>query len=79
MVVKAPVAIWKRKGMWNLNLYELTDAYLQLQELMEDPEVDAQVIADTMEHLADKYPEVTEGEVREIFEKIQMIGFNVQN
>ncbi len=29
------------------------------------------VIADTMEHLADKYPEVTEGEVREIFEKIQ--------
>ena len=32
-----------------MNLYELTDAYLQLQELMEDPEVDAQVIADTME------------------------------
>ena len=29
------------------------------------------VIAVTMEHLADKYPEVTEGEVREIFEKIQ--------
>lgn len=32
-----------------MNLYELTDAYLQLQELMEDPEVDAQIIADTME------------------------------
>ena len=32
-----------------MNLYELTDAYLQLQELMEDPDVDAQVIADTME------------------------------
>lgn len=31
----------------------------------------AVVIAETMEHLADKYPELTEGEVREVFEKIQ--------
>ena len=32
-----------------MNLYELTADYLALQELMEDPEVDAQVIADTLE------------------------------
>ena len=31
----------------------------------------AVIIAETMEHLADKYPELTEGEVREVFEKIQ--------
>ena len=31
----------------------------------------AVVIADTMAHLADKYPELTEGELREVFEKIQ--------
>lgn len=31
----------------------------------------AEVVAQTMEHLADKYPELTEGEVQEVFEKIQ--------
>lgn len=29
------------------------------------------VIAETMEHLAEQYPDVTEGEIREVFEKIQ--------
>lgn len=32
-----------------MNLYELTDQFLQLQQMLEDPEVDAQVLADTME------------------------------
>ena len=31
----------------------------------------AAVIADTLEHFAEKYPELTEGELREVFEKIQ--------
>jgi len=34
-----------------MNLYELTGQFLQLQEMLEDPEVDAQVIIDTMEAL----------------------------
>jgi len=48
-----------------MNLYELTADYLALQELMEDPEVDAQVIADTLEAIegdleskADNYAKV---------------------
>lgn len=32
-----------------MNLYELTGQMLQLQQMLEDPEVDAQVLADTME------------------------------
>lgn len=32
-----------------MNLYELTADYLALMEMMEDPEVDPQVLADTME------------------------------
>lgn len=32
-----------------MNLYELTGQLLQLQEMLEDPEVDAQVINDTMQ------------------------------
>ena len=32
-----------------MNLYELTGQFLQLQQMLEDPEVDAQVLADTME------------------------------
>ncbi len=31
----------------------------------------AVVIADTLSHLSEKYPELTEGELREVFEKIQ--------
>ena len=31
------------------NLYELTQDYLQIMSMMEDPELDAQVLADTME------------------------------
>ena len=34
-----------------MNLYELTNDFLQLQEMMEDPDVDTQVIADTIEAL----------------------------
>ena len=32
-----------------MNLYELTNDFLQLQQMLEDPEVDADVINDTME------------------------------
>lgn len=32
-----------------MNLYELTDQYLQLQDMFEDPEVDQKVIDDTLE------------------------------
>ena len=32
-----------------MNLYELTDEYLQLQQMLEDPEIDSQVITDTLE------------------------------
>lgn len=32
-----------------MNLYELTDNFLQLQQMLEDPEVDSQTLADTME------------------------------
>lgn len=34
-----------------MNLYELTDNWLQLQSMLEDPEVDQQVIEDTLEAL----------------------------
>lgn len=34
-----------------MNLYELTGQYLELQAMLEDPEVDSEVIADTMESL----------------------------
>ena len=34
-----------------MNLYELTNDFLQLQEMLEDPEVDMDVINDTMEAL----------------------------
>jgi len=32
-----------------MNLYELTDEYLQLQMMLEDPDIDSQVITDTLE------------------------------
>lgn len=32
-----------------MNLYELTDEYMQLQQMLEDPEIDSQVINDTLE------------------------------
>lgn len=32
-----------------MNLYELTDEFLQLQAMLEDPDMDAQVISDTLE------------------------------
>lgn len=48
-----------------MNLYELTSNYLALQQMLEDPEADAQMIADTMEALdgdieekADNYAKV---------------------
>lgn len=48
-----------------MNLYELTSNYLALQQMMEDPEADSQMIADTMEALdgdieikADNYAKV---------------------
>lgn len=31
------------------NLYELTDQFLQLQQMLEDPDMDAQIISDTLE------------------------------
>ena len=48
-----------------MNLYELTANYLTLQQMLEDPEADSQMIADTMEALdgdieekADNYAKV---------------------
>lgn len=48
-----------------MNLYELTSNYLTLQQMLEDPEADGQMIADTMEALdgdieekADNYAKV---------------------
>ena len=48
-----------------MNLYELTANYLALQQMLEDPEADSQMIADTMEALdgdiedkADNYAKV---------------------
>lgn len=35
-----------------MNLYELTDEYLQLQMMLEDPDIDSQVITDTLEAVA---------------------------
>lgn len=32
-----------------MNLYELTNDFLQLQQMLEDPDVDPQILADTME------------------------------
>lgn len=37
-----------------MNIYELTDAYLFLQQLLEDPDTDAQSIVDSMEAIADE-------------------------
>ena len=34
-----------------MNLYDLTADYLRLQELMEDPDIDPQILSDTMEAL----------------------------
>lgn len=34
-----------------MNLYELTNDFLQLQQMLEDPEVDSKLIQDTMESL----------------------------
>lgn len=34
-----------------MNIYEITEGFLQLQQLLEDPEVDSQLIDDTMESL----------------------------
>ena len=48
-----------------MNLYELTGQFLELQEMLEDPEIDSQLLADTMEALegeiewkADNYAKV---------------------
>ena len=39
------------EGEWEMKLYELTEEYLTLQEMAYDPEVDEQVLKDTMEGL----------------------------
>ena len=44
-----------------MNLYELTSNYLYLQQLIEDPEIDAQVIADTMEAIEGSIEEKADG------------------
>ncbi|MBE5996576.1 MAG: siphovirus Gp157 family protein [Lachnospiraceae bacterium] len=44
-----------------MKLYEITDQYLQLLELAEDPEVDPEVLADTMEALDGDFEEKADG------------------
>ncbi len=48
-----------------MNLYELTSEFLQLQQMLEDPDMDSQLLADTMEAIegeiewkADNYAKV---------------------
>lgn len=43
------------------NIYELTDDYLRILELMEDPELDPQLLADTMEAVKGNYEEKIDG------------------
>lgn len=38
-----------------MNAYELADAFLQLQNMLEDPEVDSQAITDTMEAIEGEF------------------------
>lgn len=49
-----------------MNLYELTNDFLQLQEMLEDPEVDAQIIADTMEAVEGELEAKADGYARVI-------------
>lgn len=43
------------------NIYELTDDYLRILELMEDPELDPQLLADTMEAVKGNYEDKIDG------------------
>lgn len=43
------------------NIYELTDDYLRILELMEDPELDPQILADTMEAVKGNYEDKIDG------------------
>lgn len=43
------VTATKEKGEMTMNLYELTSQFLQLQQMLEDPDIETQVINDTME------------------------------
>ena len=44
-----------------MNLYELTDQYLMLMEMGEDPDVDRQTFLDTMESIEGDYTDKLEG------------------
>ncbi len=63
----------------NMEVYEDTKAYAKdaIEKALDTDDKTVRdnalaiVIADTLEHLSEKYPELTEGELREIFEKIQ--------
>ena len=45
-------------------LYELTSEYLQLLEMAEDPDVDLQTIADTMEAIGGEIEDKADGYAR---------------
>ena len=49
-----------------MNLYELTAGFLQLQQMLEDPDVDQQAVADTMEAMDFAIEEKAEGYVKVI-------------
>lgn len=49
-----------------MNLYNLTADYLKLQSMLEDPEVDQQAVADTMEAMDYAIEEKADGYVRVI-------------
>lgn len=49
-----------------MNLYELTADYLKLQSMLEDPDVDQQAVADTMEAMNYAIEEKADGYVRVI-------------
>lgn len=47
-----------------MTLYELTDEYKQLLEMMEDPDIDPQIITDTMEGVQGEIEIKAEGYIR---------------
>ena len=49
-----------------MNLYELTADYMKLQSMLEDPDVDQQAVADTMEAMDFAIEEKAEGYVKVI-------------
>lgn len=68
-IAKAMAEQWSElveRKVKSMNLYELTADYLKLQSMLEDPDVDQQAVADTMEAMDYAIEEKADGYVRVI-------------